>query len=193
MMISRTETNGKFDQLADLTTELSQFVHGAAQEGKPIHEVERLSTSIFITRAIRWPEFDADDWFWTLFDLLFALVPLVMSVVFWLFAIGLTIATLYMLGNALEVRVTPEEIVSRRRLFGIPLPPRRLATAEITALETEAPLRAGPATKQIKYRSLVAKGPGRRKLALAEGVRDPALLAHLRRSIVRAGRLKLPG
>ncbi len=152
-----------------------------------------VGTSIFITRAIRWPEFDADDWFWTLFDLLFALVPLVMSVVFWLFAIGLTIATLYMLGNALEVRVTPEEIVSRRRLFGIPLPPRRLATAEIAALETEAPLRAGPATKQIKYRSLVAKGPGRRKLALAEGIRDPALLAHLRRSIVRAGRLKLPG
>ena len=40
-MISRNETNGKFDQLVDLTTELSEFVHGAAQEGKPIHEVER--------------------------------------------------------------------------------------------------------------------------------------------------------
>jgi hypothetical protein len=142
--------------------------------------------------AIRWPAFDASDILWSLFDLLFALIPLVMSVVFWLFALGLTIATLYMLGNALEVRVTPEEIVSRRRLFGIPLPPRRLAAAEITALETEAPLRAGPATKQIKYRSLVAKGPGRHKLALAEGIRDPALLAHLRRTIHRAARLKLP-
>ena len=41
MMISRTETNGKFEQLVDLTTELSEFVHAAAQEGKPIHEVER--------------------------------------------------------------------------------------------------------------------------------------------------------
>ncbi len=40
-MISRNETHRKFDQLVNLTTELSEFVHGAAQEGKPIHEVER--------------------------------------------------------------------------------------------------------------------------------------------------------
>ena len=40
-LISRTETNGKFEQWLDLTTELNELVHGAAQEGKPIHEVER--------------------------------------------------------------------------------------------------------------------------------------------------------
>lgn len=151
-----------------------------------------VGASIFLTKAMRWPAFDAGDWFGNIFEILFALVPLVMSVVFWLFAMGMTLWTLYRLGNALRVRVTPDEIVSQRRLFGIPLPPRRLASREITALETEAPLRAGPATKQIRYRSLVAKGPGRQKLPLAEGIRDPALLAHLRRTILRAGRLKLP-
>ena len=69
---------------------------------------------------------------------------------------------------------------------------KRLASHEIAALETDVPLRTGPATKQIKYRALVAKGPGRRKLVVAEGIRGPALLAHLRRLILRAGRLKLP-
>jgi hypothetical protein len=152
-----------------------------------------IGASVFLTYAIHWPDSTEDSWFWTLFEYFFSLIPLVMSVVFWLFALGLTALTLYMLGNALEVRVTPEEVVSRRRIFGIPLPARRLAAGEIRALETEVPMRSGPATKQTKYRDLVAKGPGRQKVVLADGIRDPVLLDRLRRTIVRAGRLKLPG
>ncbi len=40
-MISRNDTNGKSGQLADLMEQLNEFVHGAARDGKPIHEVER--------------------------------------------------------------------------------------------------------------------------------------------------------
>jgi hypothetical protein len=152
-----------------------------------------IGASVFLTYAIYWPGSAEDDWFWLLFEYIFALIPLVMAGVFWLVALGLTALTLYMLGNALEVRVTPEEVASRRRIFGIPLPPRRLAAGEIKALDTEVPMRSGPATKQTKYRDLVAKGPGRQKVVLADGIRDPVLLDHLRRAIVRAGRLKLPG
>ena len=151
-----------------------------------------VGASVFLTTAIHWPASTEDDWFWLLFEYFFALIPLVMSVVFWLFALGLTALTLYMLGNGLEVRVTPEAVVSQRRIFGISLPARRLAAGEIRALDIEVPMRAGPATKQTKYRDLVAKGPGRRKVVLADGIRDPVLLDHLRRTIVRAGRLKLP-
>jgi hypothetical protein len=150
-----------------------------------------IGASVFLSYVIHWPDSTEDDWFWLLFEYFFALIPLVMAAVFWLVALGLSALTLYMLGNALEVRVTPEAVVSRRRIFGIPLPARRLAAGEIRALETEVPMRSGPATKQTKYRDLVAKGPGRQKVVLADGIRDPVLLDRLRRTIVRAGRLKL--
>lgn len=148
--------------------------------------------SVFLSSAIPRPTWDAGDLFSTLFEVVFAAVPLVMAVVFWAFAAGMVFWTLYRLGNGLRVRVTPEEIVSQRRLFGLPLPAKRLASREVAALETDVPLRGGPATRQVKYRALVAKGPGRGKLVVAEGIRDPALFEHLRQSIIRAGRLKLP-
>ena len=40
-MISKTEAEHKFDQVAHLVGELSRYVNEAARDGKPIHEVER--------------------------------------------------------------------------------------------------------------------------------------------------------
>lgn len=40
-MLSRNESIGKSEQLSTLMTELEAFVHGAAQDGRPMHEMER--------------------------------------------------------------------------------------------------------------------------------------------------------
>ncbi len=149
-----------------------------------------VGASIFLTSAIRWSAMD-DSLLWFLFENLFGLIPLIMSVVFWGVALAMTLGTLYMLGNSLRVRVTGEEIVSRRRVFGIPLQTRRIASDQVRTLAVEAPMRHGPATRSTKFQSLIAKGPGREKVSVAEGIRDPAILAELRRIVVHAGRLKL--
>ncbi len=148
-----------------------------------------VGASVFLTSAFRWPA--AESGFDLLFEGAMALGLGFMVLGSWAVSAGLTLATLYMLGNSLRVSVTQDEIVARRRVFGIALPARRLATAEVEAIEAEVPARSGVATNSTKYRDLVAKGPGRAKVIVAEGVRDPAVLEHLRRRILQAGRLRL--
>jgi len=114
----------------------------------------------------------------------------------------------YLLGNSLRVEVTESGIASVRSVFGLPLARRRVARADIAALEAVAPLRYRGLSREEPYYSLVVKtrsGTGltmreawrtrrlgqyrNRAVTVAESLRGEALVERVKSEIITAGRL----
>jgi len=115
----------------------------------------------------------------------------------------------YLLANSLRVEVTGSGIVSARSVFGLPLAQRRVARADIAALDAVA-LRYRGLFREDAHYGLVVKtksGTGltlreawrtgrleqyrNRAVTVAEGLRGEALVERVRSEIIKAGRLTL--
>ena len=95
----------------------------------------------------------------------------------------------YQATNSLAVRVTGAEIRSLRRVFGIPLRERCIASADIAALDTITVLRHRRPREEASYYTLVARTGGR-KITVAETLRGEALMERVKAEIAKAGRLE---
>jgi hypothetical protein len=120
----------------------------------------------------------------------FALVPLIIGAAFALVGLVVLVVALGDLGHGMTVLVRRDEVVARHRVFGIPTATRRMAASAIVALDAEVGLRAGRRGGSAKFQCLVARDSTGAKLALAEGIRDPAVLRHLRDAIAAACRFR---
>ena len=114
----------------------------------------------------------------------------------------------YQISNSLTVNVTATEIRSQRRIFGIACRERRIANADIAALDAVAALRYRKPREEVSYYNLVAgtkSGAGltmkeafragrlaayrHRKITVAESLGGEALMEEVRAAIIDAGRL----
>jgi hypothetical protein len=95
----------------------------------------------------------------------------------------------YQVANSLAVSVTQSEVRSLRRIFGVPLPERRVATGEIAALDALTVVRHRRPREDASYYSLVARTRDR-KVTVAESLRGETLMEQVRTEIAKAGRLE---
>jgi len=96
----------------------------------------------------------------------------------------------YQVSNSLSVSVTAAEIRTRRRVFGISLGERRVASAEVAALEAMSALRYRlPREATTHYQLVVRTKRGNRKVTVAESLPGEALVERVQTEIVQAARL----
>jgi hypothetical protein len=115
----------------------------------------------------------------------------------------------YQIANSLAVSVTESEIRTLRRVFGLALRERRVAIADVAALEAVTVIRHRRPREGVSYYSLVIRtksGAGltmreahrggrleqflTRKVVVAESLRGEAIMEQVRAEIVKAGRLE---
>lgn len=115
--------------------------------------------------------------FLTLFGLTFAGIgigvgvageSLFIAVIFTLLGTLFAAAGVFYLGKSLFVAVTREGVRSRRFLFGYPLTTRRLAAGEVKGIRINQGATMQSGRKTTVYYQLVAEGPGRKSVPLAE-------------------------
>jgi hypothetical protein len=97
----------------------------------------------------------------------------------------------YQVANSLAVRVTEAEIRSLRRVFGIALRERRIANADIAALDAVTILRHRRPREEASYYSLVVRASGLGGLTMREARRAGRLAQFRDRNITVAE--SLPG
>ena len=116
---------------------------------------------------------------------------------------------LYLIANSLTVRITESEIRSLRRIFGVPLRERRVAPADVAALDAVAMLRyRWPRDDTPLYSLVVRTGSGAglpmqeacragrlaqfrdRNVTVAESLRGEELVEQIKAEIVSAARLE---
>ncbi len=101
-------------------------------------------------------------------------------------------AAVYLLGKSLSVQVTSDEIVAERRLFGVAVLRRKIAARSVVAIDTKVGMRINAGTRSTKYERLIARGAAGEKIAVADGLNDPAAVKQIRDAIIHVARLELP-
>ncbi|MDT8367771.1 MAG: hypothetical protein RQ745_01085 [Longimicrobiales bacterium] len=108
-----------------------------------------------------------------LFSLIFEGVPLVMGVLF--AGVGLLFIALgvYLIGNSLELRLTADEVITRRRFLGLPVARGNAPRAEIARLRVKVTGQTGQGAAARVQRAIVAETTTGVRLTLGDGLGSP--------------------
>lgn len=106
------------------------------------------------------------------------------------FGATFVVLALYMVCNGLAVSVRDDGIETRRTLFGFVIARRRIAKADLAAIEPEIASRYQSLFEAEPIYALVARDTlGRRRVVVAESLRGEARMTEMRRLIERAAGL----
>ena len=94
-----------------------------------------------------------------------------MALIFGLFAVLLVVAGLYLLGNSLEVVISPRGLETVRRVYGMPMRRRYFARELITGLQSKISGQTGQGAKaKVRY-TIKAEMSDGRAVTIGDGIR----------------------
>ncbi len=112
----------------------------------------------------------------------------IMSLVFGLVGLGISLVGLYVMTNSLQVQVSGQEILTCRRLFGVPIRERAVPFEQVTGVDHHIAMQTGQGARATVRYSIDVHLRDGGKLCLGDGLRGRPLADHVLNLIRGTGR-----
>ncbi len=112
--------------------------------------------------------------------------------VFGLAGLAMSVLGAYLMGNSLQVQISGQGLVTRRRLFGLPFRARHVGTDEVTGVDHNITMQSGQGARAAVRYTIRARLRDGSSLCLGDGIKGRLLADQVLHLIRDAGRLGEP-